>query len=356
LLLFSIALLRILTGILSFRAAASMVARSTAGLILMVFPWVMVLSFHYGELTFSTSGGLNHALVSPNNPNHSHPTFTVYHVPEAGRITSWEDPTVFRNHPLYEAWSPLSSSANFKYQLKLILYNARLQHYYLNHFDGTGIGVLSAILAFLFFRPWIRTFQTHPWRFSVIAIASITAVYLPVYALAPRYYIGCYPFLLSATLGLPTVVAIAIQTRFATRASAGQPVWIRNFAVIITVLLFGYGLSGPLRQSLTSGNNEPAYLIAKKAAAELPFHGPIAAVGDKWRIALYVAYLTDQPYYGIKVEKQVNVAELQNTGAAFVVVKRALPVDDALSKNSAARLMNSPDDKSWPVRIYQLIR
>ena len=170
------------------------------GLILVVLPWVVVLSLHYGELTFSTSGGLNHALVGPNNPAHSHPTFTVYHVPEAGRVTTWEDPTVFRNHPLYQPWSPLSSRANFYYQLKLILYNARLQHFYLNQFDGTGIGVLSAILAFLFFWPWVRTFQTHPWRFAVIAIACITqSIYLytplpPVTILVVIPF--CYPPLL----------------------------------------------------------------------------------------------------------------------------------------------------------------
>jgi len=356
--LVSVALLRVLTRLRSFRAATSMVGRSMVGFILMAFPWVMVLSFHYGELTFSTSGIINHALVGPHNPDRLHPTFAVFNIPEAGRITTWEDPTLFRNHPLYQLWSPFSSRVNFNHQIKLILYNARLQHFYLNQFDGTGIGVFSAILGFLLFRPWARSFQTHPWRFAVIAIASITAIYLPVYALAPRYYLGCYPFLLSATFGLPTVLATVIQTLFGTQTSAGHPASIRNVAVILTTLLFGYGLSGPLSQSLTRGNDEAAFVMAKQVAAALPFHGPIAAVGDKSRVALYVAYLTEQPYYGIKVEKNVSVAELQKTGAAFVLVKRGLPVDDALSKHPAARLMElqAKDDPAWPLRVYQLTR
>lgn len=354
--LLSTATIRVLAGIASFRAAVYMVGRSAAGMMLLVFPWVMVLSLHYGEPTFSTSAVLNHALVGPHNPNWLHPSSAVYNVPEAGRITTWEDPTLLRNHPLYRPWSPLSSWVNFKHQTKLIFYNARMQFQYLKEFDGFGFGIVSAVLGFLFFRPWVRSFRTHPWRFGAIAIASITAIYLPVYAVAPRYYLACYPFMLSATFGLLGVLASVIQSQFGTKAFMNQPVWIRNFAVILTTTLFGYGLSGPLKQSLTHGYDEPPYLVARQMAGLLPFHGPVAAVGDGRRVALYIAFLTEQPYYGVKVEANVSVADLQKTGAAFVVVKRGLPMDQTLSKDSAVQLVapQTQDDKAWPERLYCL--
>jgi len=101
--------IRLLAGIASFRTAVYMIGRSAAGMMLLVLPWAMVLSLHYGEPTFSTSAALNHALVGPHNPDWLHPSSAVYNVPEAGRITTWEDPTLLRNHPLYKPWSPLSS-------------------------------------------------------------------------------------------------------------------------------------------------------------------------------------------------------------------------------------------------------
>lgn len=350
--LVSIAIIRVLAGIAAFRAAVYMVGRSAVGMMFLILPWVIVLSLHYGQPTFSTSAAINHALVGPHNPHWLHPSSAVYNVPEAGRITTWEDPTVLRNHPLYNSWSPLSSWVNFKYQIGLIFYNARLQFSYLRDFDGFGLGIIAVVLGFLFFRPWFRSFQTHPWRFGAIAIASITNIYLPVYAAAPRYYLACYPFMLSATFGLLGVLASVIQSQFGAKVFMNQPA-IRNFAVILATILFAYGLSGPLKQS-TPGYDEPPYLVARQMAGLLPFHGPVAAVGDGRRVALYLAFLTEQPYYGVKVEANVSVADLQKTGAAFVVVKRGLPVDHALSKDPAVRLLapQNPDDQTLRERLY----
>ncbi len=355
--LLGIAIIRVLAGIASFRTAIYMVGRSAVSMILLVLPWVIVLSFHYGQPTFSTSAILNHGLVGPHNPNWLHPSSAVYNVPEAGRITTWEDPTVLRNHPLYRPWSPLSSWANFKHQINVILFNAHEQFDYFREFDGSGVGIIAAVLGFLFFfRPWVQSFQTHPWRFGAIAIAAITSIYLPVYGIAPRYYLACYPFLFSATLGLLTVLAMRIQSRFGTKES-DRPAQIRNLVLILTIILFIYGLIGPLKRSLSSeGYGEAPYSVARQMAGLLPFHGPVAAVGDGRRVALYIAFLTEQPYYGVKVVANVSVADLQKIGAAFVVVKRGLPVDQMLSKDSAVRLVSpqTQDDKAWPERLYCL--
>ncbi|MCI0603029.1 hypothetical protein L0156_08435 [bacterium] len=351
-----IATIRVLAGITSFRSALYMVGRSALGLALLVIPWFLVLSLHYGNPTFSTSAPLNHALVGPHNPNWFHPSSAVFNVPERGRITTWEDPTVLQNHPLYARWSPFSSWSNLKYQIKLMFGNARLQFHYLKEFDRFGFGIVSAILGFLFFRPWVRSFQTHPWRFGGIAIASMTFIYLPVYSAAPRYFLACYPFLFVVTFGLLTVLAGAIYSQFRNKAS-DRPAWIRKFALILTTLLLGYGLSEPLKRSLTTrGYDEAPYSVARKMASSLPFQGPVAAVGDGRRVALYLAFLTEQPYYGIKLDVNVSVGELHKTGAAFVIVSRGIPTDQALSKDPSVQLLalQAQDDDGGRERVYCL--
>jgi len=97
------------------------VAITFLGVFVIAGPWILVLSFKYERPVFSTSGEINHALMAPDNAERTHPTFRIFHLPEEGRVTSWEDPRV----PSYPGWSPLETAKDMIHQLKVIKSNAK---------------------------------------------------------------------------------------------------------------------------------------------------------------------------------------------------------------------------------------
>src|SRR5207245_8633558 len=103
-------------------------------------------------LTFTTSARIAHAIVGPPDVDRYHPVFRRYHVPEPGRLTSWEDPS----HMPYHYWSPLDSVAHAVYQLKLMYWNALWVTTVLYKFDRLGVGVVAAVLALVSARPLRR--------------------------------------------------------------------------------------------------------------------------------------------------------------------------------------------------------
>lgn len=355
-LLTAIALIRVYAGGATRHAALCAVTWSTVGLVLIALPWITVLSWHYGKPTFSTSGSISHAFVGPQNPDRKHPTFVVHHVPEAGRVTSWEDPTALRDHALYQSWSPFASIADFRHQIRLMVDNGCEVLRRLVKFDGLGLGITSAILGLMCFRPWRRSFATHPWRLAAPAIAVMAGIYLPVYADAERYYLGCYPLLLASAFGVVGAFAELAGTRFLITVYAARPAAMRSAATVLVAAIFGAALPARLQQALSHGYVTPSYVLAQRLAPLLPSTEPIVSVGDSGRVALYTAFLTGQPYYGNRLGKNnVSVTDLLKTGAGYVVVKRELPLAQALPHHAAAqRLGDGLNEKTWPVRVYRL--
>ena len=355
-LLTAIALIRVYAGGATRHAVLRSVTWSTIGLVLIALPWIAVLSWHYGEPTFSTSGPISHAFVGPHNPDLNHPTFVVHHVPEAGRVTSWEDPTALRDHALYQSWSPFASIADFRHQIRLTVDNAYDVLRRLVEFDGIGIGITSAILGLVLFRPWLRSFETYPWRLAAPAIAVMAGIYLPVFADAERYYLGCYPLLLASAFGVVGAFAELAGTRFLATVHATRPAAMRSVATVLVAAICGAALPGRLQQALSHGYVTPSYVLAQRLAPLLPSTEPIVSVGDRGRVALYTAFLTGQPYYGNRLGKDnVSVTDLLKTGAGYVVVKKDLPLAQALSQHAAAQRMEGGlNEKTWPVRVYRL--
>ncbi|MGH8532882.1 MAG: hypothetical protein ACREV1_09220 [Gammaproteobacteria bacterium] len=355
-LLTAISLIRVYAGGATRHPVMRSVTWGTIGLVLIALPWITVLSWHYGKPTFSTSGSISHAFVGPHNPDLKHPTFVVHHLPEAGRVTSWEDPTALRDHALYQRWSPFASIADFTHQIRLTLYNAYNVLRFLAEFDGIGIGITSAFLGLVLFRPWRRSCETYPWRLAAPATVLMAGIYLPVYADAERYYLGCYPLLLASAFGVVGAFAELAATRFLTTVHATRPAAMRSVATVLVAASFGAALPGRLQQALSHGYVTPSYVLAQRLAPLLPSTEPIVSVGDSGRVALYTAFLTGQPYYGNRLGKDnVSVTDLLKTGAGYVVVKRDLPLAQALSHHAAAqRLGGGLNETTWPVRVYRL--
>lgn len=83
-----IALFRALIGLDTGTRALRAAGFALAGVVIVALPWIVTLTVHYGAPTWSTSGGINHALIAPSGPSFHHPTFFRYHVPEEGASRS----------------------------------------------------------------------------------------------------------------------------------------------------------------------------------------------------------------------------------------------------------------------------
>jgi hypothetical protein len=286
------------------------------GVILIAGPWILVLSFKYERPVFSTSGEINHALVGSSNVKGSHPTFGIFHVPEEGRVTSWEDPRVLS----YPSWSPLETAKDMRYQLKVIKSNAIKILNNLQAFDLLGIGVITVIFGFIFHSPWRQNIRSDPWRWSVIFIGCLAGIYLPFFAGDARYYFATYPFLLGGCLGF---------MGYLSKGPSNQTKNLRFMALIVVSMSF----LAPL-DSWTYIHSEPKYRAAKvlyQKLKSLNISGPIASTRGKGKIALYTAFLMEVPFYGVNNEAQ-TVEEIEASSAKIIIVYKGTPVDSNLSK------------------------
>ncbi len=87
--------------------------------ILLCAPWMVVLSSHYGQFVFSTSGKINHSIAGPSDVERYHPFARTFHEPETGRVSSWEDPDIDE----YAHWSPFDGAEEMKHQIGLVMSN-----------------------------------------------------------------------------------------------------------------------------------------------------------------------------------------------------------------------------------------
>ena len=306
-------------------------AITVAGLLIVAGPWIGVLSYKYARPTFSTSARINHAIVGPPDVDRAHPTFRTFHKPPLGRVTTWEDPTIMP----YKYWSPFENTEYALHQARVVYHNFISIVNHLKSFDLLGLGLVSAILAYVFAHPWRQAMQGELWRWSLIPIAGLSAVYLPVYAGDSRYFLAIIPFLLTASLGfVPNVVA---------PLSANPRVW--HFAAVSLVAvsflisneLFLRGAFKP------SPNNE--YVEAKLLARTLlvkDIVGPVVSVGmdeadlktsRARRMGYYLAFLSGAAWYG-QMRQDVSADEVLSSGAVLIVLPHALPLAKQLRDSS----------------------
>jgi hypothetical protein len=302
-----------------------------AGFLIVAAPWIGVLSYKYGQVVFSTSGRINHAIAGPRNTARWHPDKLHFYKPEAGRITTLEDRT---NLP-YKYWSPFENVAYAVYQAKLIYRNADAIVQSLKNFDWLGLGLVSAIFGCLFGTPWKKVLQQEPWRLSFIPVAAVVLLYLPVYTgvvppkntIVTRYFWVTFPFLLAASLGFTLHMAGAVFKHRA--AQYALPLALVTLSVII-------GNKGYFRQAFSvSESASTEYHTAKILANKLRVTGligSVAAVGTLPMDGRYIAYLLNVPSVG-HINKVDDPEEILASGAALVIVPRGTSLAQQLRED-----------------------
>jgi hypothetical protein len=96
-------------------------------LVVLVVPFVGIISVKYHQLTLGTSGAYNQHVVGPTTFAMGQPIDYMGQLapPNKTAVSVWEDPTIFTR--LLPGWSPLQSRTNLGYFINNILYmNVRL--------------------------------------------------------------------------------------------------------------------------------------------------------------------------------------------------------------------------------------
>ncbi|MCW3473457.1 hypothetical protein [Limobrevibacterium gyesilva] len=291
------------------RALAGAFGWVVAGLAVVVVPQVVAVSVHYGVPMLSSAGRINHALVGPGS-DFEHPFMNSFYRVAAGRVTTWEDPTV----DAYADWSPFASAQLFLFQVRIVLRNALFVLTALRGFDALCLGVVGAIVAALAGRTTRRA-----ERVAVAMIVATALPYLPVYAGDLRYYLAAVPLL--------TGLAFATGGAVAAGAGCGRPV-----GVVLVALSFGIGvLPGAVHAFL--GRSNAGYVQAEALDAafrrlELPAGG-WAALGVRNTAALYAAFLQGTAFHGQKA-RLGDPAALLGSDARYVVATQAAEEDIAV--------------------------
>lgn len=348
----------------SLRRTARATTFVFAGFMIIAGPWIGILSYKYGRLVFSTIGPIQHTLAGPPDMFRGHPDKLHFYKPETGRVSTLED----RSNLPYNAWSPFENVAYAVHQVKVILHNADAIIQYLKSLDWLGLGLVSVIFGYLFGTPWRKSLREEPWRLSVIPIACLVGIYLPVFVgvhvvppkiwtstyrntLEVRYLWLAFPFLSAASFGFALHVAGALsQPREVQRA----------LAVALVTLSLIIGNEGVFRQAFSlsesgSGPYSASKILANKLRAA-GLIGSVAAVGPLPVDGRYVAHLLDVQSFG-HIDKVDDPDEILSSGAALVIVPRGTPLaqqvrEDRRFASADKQLFGCDASKENPVEVF----
>jgi hypothetical protein len=332
-------------------------------LFLVAGPWIGLLSWHYRTFTFSTTRPIAHALVGQNESAPStgparqseqsqgvtdkgHPTFSSFQEPEAGRLTSWEEPTGLP----YHYWSPFASRKTAMRQLQVISQNARAIGGYLTGFDFLRLGLAFTLAGLLFHVPWRANLGATRWRWAAMVIVCLCLPYVPLLADTERYFRAVYPFLLAGSLGL--VGSLTLQPGGSGKVTS----------VLSTLLVcLSFWISGAhTLLSLLAERSRPVTSAWVTLGDKLRNTGHAGTVAGNHRSALYVSWRMDQPFYGTNPE--ATASDFRKSRARLVIVERDSPVvaeldRDSFFKNLDSTLFAEPDEAAqFYYKVYEVPR
>ncbi len=298
------------------RRIAMAAARSLITMLIVAAPWIVVLSVKYQRLTFSTTPAVTHTLTGPNDVDRYHPYVRSLYLPETGRVTSWEEPSLMP----YRTWSPWESWPYARHQIQVLLKNTGTLFILFTSLNLAAIGLLWV------WRRGPRNLR-HDLTGLLLLPIALGLVYLPCYftLTEQRFFYAAFPWFYAGTW-------------FGLRELARQrSSWRRGWEVVVV----GCVALPLLLQILVVGDRvcvagEQAVQLAramKRAGLVGPMAGSANLPGG--RTGLYVAFHLQQPWCGDELNP--TPTEIARSPARFFFVRRDAALARALAADSRFR-------------------
>jgi len=337
----------------SWRRLVRPTAMTALGFLLVAGPWMTVLSFKYHRPTFATGGPIAHATAGPPDVPRGHPMGRLLHVPEEGRLTSWEDPTRMP----YAYWSPFESRDYLRYQLGMMAYNLRSMIVLLGSLEGFWLGMGSVVACIVLAAFRRRQLREQWWAWAWVPLVLLCGIYWPVYryeaVIDQRYFYLGLPFLMTCAFGV---------ARFAAQGMRKHSALVFWALVVAIAASFSRPAWNNMRGAL-DGLPNPASVTARILANRLAaagIDGPIAGsaqVGDN-RAGLFVAYFLNTPWHGDQPD--ATAQDYANSKARIIIIRRNAPREPDLDRSN---LLVNLDDvlfgssehaAQFPLKAYQV--
>lgn len=320
-----------------FKKALMMWAVGMAGFLIILSPWVTVVSAKYGRLTLSAKGSIAHAAVGPNDTNRRHPFFAggLYMPRDPYAIHIFEDPSEIT----FPTWSPFENKEYLIFQINLIKNNAV---FILNHFvNQSPFFTYAFMLGVLILIPvaFLTNEQNNKKKFLyfwiIITFIIFCSGFLVITARSPRrFYALMMVFLFTA-------VHFMEEIRNGMESIVGKKMHFLTFYLfMILVPAFalkpGIHLLKSLKNVITDEQVNPYSEIAEQINT-IKFPSPYAMIrsSQKSYTDIYLAYYIRKQFLGrpALLETEGILKELKAAGAQSLLVFDNPEIAEALKND-----------------------
>lgn len=248
--------------------------------LVIITPWVYLLSNKYGHFTFSTSGKINLLIVNPELNFHHPPIESGLIAPsDKYSISAWDDPNV----NLYPEWSPFNSVNDFKF-------------FTFNFFKN--IGKLFAMM-FLFSPIGIITllfikkdfFQDRRNLLLLLAILIYGLGYCLIYVENRYIWVSLVLFALLSFIPIQKLFEKYFQKKVVI--------------LIMTILISFSSIPFTLLALKNYTYDNRAYHYSNFLKQNFNIKGNIASTSN-WGFSLSIAYFLDSKYFGEEKKQSID--------------------------------------------------
>jgi hypothetical protein len=306
-------------------------ATTLALLLLLVAPWVALLTAHHGKLTFATSPAIAHAVAGPRGAEAYHPFARGLHEVEPGRVTQWENPSRME----YPDW--LRAPGGVRHQLLLLAKNLALSLALL-------ATISPALLPLLLW--WWRGGVASPDPRAWIPLGVLILLYLPGWLdwQNQRFFFVAAPLLF-----------LCVADAFARVAANARTAQLAATSFILPALVATVWIAARTQTAGVTAHDVATRLLT--AGIVGPVAGSASLPGG--RTGLYVAFHIGQPWLGDPFPRTGNEST-QSPPIRLVILRRGDPwpeiLWDASHRSLDAVLHPAGDAAQCPIEVHEIIR
>lgn len=264
--------------------------------LILISPWVHLISNKYGEFTFSTSGKINLLIVNP-ELNFHHPSIESGIVPPSDKyaVSAWDDPDL----SVYPGWSPLDSTDDMKF--------------FIFNFLKNSVKFIALLILFcpifVFSLPKLRQKVRDDYKLRILLSALILNGILYSFVYVESRYIWLSLVLFS----LVTFVAIQeLLNKVNLKKLSGKIIVFLILLSPVVFIFFAYN---------KNLKDTRGYDYANKIKKKHALQGNIATT-NHWWLGLNISYFLNCKFYGEEKKSDLDeklVAKLKSAGINYLL-------------------------------------